>query len=208
MTGKPILDLEVGVHRTPFPCTDTLEEPSLILGKGCDPSLRKAGAAPVALGESKELGAVVHNPTLRYFYRVVNGTDTACNEVSTACIMHPMETALSKRLKERLKELGLSAREVSLRIGKSDAYVQNIIKGKSRRPGLVEANKLCDILQVDQSFFSDEYNDQDTPPPSNEKTRSDLVQFAAQLLEKLTDTDLRYYVASLERDVQRSKNKN
>lgn len=205
MSGKPRLDLQIVIDRASTALADTLEEGTLIECDGRDTGLGPRGRSTIQLGQGQKLGAVIHDATVRYFYRSVNGTDTACNAVTTAGIMRHMETEIGKRLKDRLDQLGLKARGVSLRIGRSDSYLQNIIVGKSSRPGLEEARKLCEILQVPSNFFEDSYDEQTSSTPNIEDARLSLIQFATGLLDKLSDADLKFYVASLERDVQRTK---
>lgn len=47
-----------------------------------------------------------------------------------------METALQKNLKQKLEEQGLSAIELERRTGLKHSAIQNIIYGRSKRPGI------------------------------------------------------------------------
>lgn len=64
-----------------------------------------------------------------------------------------MNITLAGRINERLITLGLTARAASLQAGLSDAFVTNILKGKSQNPRSDTLSKLAAVLQVSDGWL-------------------------------------------------------
>ncbi|NNU62454.1 helix-turn-helix domain-containing protein [Ochrobactrum soli] len=64
-----------------------------------------------------------------------------------------MMTSIAQRVQSRLKKLNLSMRKASLDAGLSDAFIRNIISGKSESPRGINLSKLAHTLQTTESWL-------------------------------------------------------
>ena len=64
-----------------------------------------------------------------------------------------MSTDLADRIDRRLKKVGLSARAASLKAGLSDAFVRNILQGKSQSPRAENFEALARVLKTTPSWL-------------------------------------------------------
>ena len=189
MTGKPTLDLEVGVHRTPLTGANTLEETALVLGKGCDPSLGKAGAAPVAFGERKELGTVIHEARIADIYphcQRISIRKTESAELRHIIRMDRYATLLTI-IAERRNALGLSERALCIKAGLTVDSVRTIRRGNSPKPETLAA--LAGVLGVSPSVLSDAaINSADNAPIEISDDANLDAQFK-DILSKMTNSE-------------------
>lgn len=189
MTGKPTLDLEVGVHRTPLTGANTLEETALVLGKGCDSSLGKASAAPVAFGERKELGTVVHDSRIADIYphcQRISIRKTESADLRHIIRMEKYETLLTI-IAERRSTLGLSERALCIKAGLKPDAVRTIRRGNAPKPETLAA--LANTLGVLPSVLSDAAVNVNENPSLEKQDDVNLdIQFR-DLLSKMTGSE-------------------
>lgn len=185
MIRKPQLHADVHINGASTAASDATEEPAVIGGQGCNASLTAPGCVSVGFGEGRELGAVVHPRTMRYAYRVVNGTDTAFKTVNRAGIIPHMEKSLADRIDQRLKELGLSSNAASVMAGRSRDFIRNIKRGLSQIPQGDNLLALAKVLQVPPEFFDPDYVKSGTTLPSSAGNR--LPELTERRLKAISD---------------------
>lgn len=64
-----------------------------------------------------------------------------------------MTNSIADRVQSRLKKLNLSMRKASLDAGLSDAFIRNIISGKSESPRGINLTKLARSLRTTESWL-------------------------------------------------------
>lgn len=67
-----------------------------------------------------------------------------------------MTATIAERVQSRLKKLNLSMRKASLDAGLSDAFIRNIISGKSESPRGINLTKLARVLNTTESWLLNE----------------------------------------------------
>lgn len=65
-----------------------------------------------------------------------------------------METSLQKRLKMRIDMMGTNALEVAKKAGLGDSFVRDILRGKSKNPGIDKLEKLAAALDTSVEWFT------------------------------------------------------
>lgn len=65
-----------------------------------------------------------------------------------------METSLQKRLKLRIDMMGTNAFEVAKKAGLGDSFVRDILRGKSKNPGIDKLEKLATALDTTVEWFT------------------------------------------------------
>lgn len=64
-----------------------------------------------------------------------------------------MTSTIADRVQSRLKKLDLSMRKASLDAGLSDAFIRNIMSGKSVSPRGINLTKLAGVLQTSETWL-------------------------------------------------------
>jgi transcriptional regulator with XRE-family HTH domain len=90
-----------------------------------------------------------------------------------------MSADLADRIDRRLKKVGMSARAASLEAGLSDAFVRNILKGKSQSPRAENFEALARVLRTTSTWLlkgegPEEPDVLREPLPSGDSTIEDL----------------------------------
>lgn len=65
-----------------------------------------------------------------------------------------METSLQKRLKIRMDLLGMNAFETAKKAGLGESFVRDILRGKSKNPGIDKLEKLAGALETTVDWFT------------------------------------------------------
>ncbi|MBA9071667.1 transcriptional regulator with XRE-family HTH domain [Methylobacterium sp. RAS18] len=87
------------------------------------------------------------------FTAPVNGKDTASVPATVRLLYRVTEQTLATRVQQRLDTLGKSARSASLEAKLSDAFVLNILNGKSKSPRAENLDKLATVLGTTSSWL-------------------------------------------------------
>ncbi len=66
-----------------------------------------------------------------------------------------MTNDIKDRIRQRLEKLNLSMRSASLEAGLSDAFIRNIVTGKSASPRGVNLTKLAQVLRTTEAWLQD-----------------------------------------------------
>lgn len=94
---------------------------------------------------------------------------------------------IRNRITELREKMGVAEYKMSLELGHSRNYIQNIATGKSK-PSIEEFLYICDYLQVTPSSFFDERN----PNPI-------LIQKAVDGMLHLSDKDILFVLSLIDR---------
>lgn len=76
-----------------------------------------------------------------------------------------METSLQKRLKMRMDMLGMNAFQTAKKAALGESFVRDILRGKSRNPGVDKLEKLAAALETTVDWFL--AGGEQVPPPGN-----------------------------------------
>lgn len=74
-----------------------------------------------------------------------------------------MANDISDRIRHRLEKLKLSMRSASLEAGLSDAFIRNIVTGKSASPRGINLTKLANVLRTTETWLQDGDGPEDAP---------------------------------------------
>ena len=105
-------------------------------------------------------------------------------------------TNIAQRVQSRLKKLDLSMRKASLEAGLSDAFIRNIISGKSESPRGINLSKLAQTLQTTESWLLTGDGPEDAEAPENKHYSQEDKDFIA-LWKEASDEDRQVILALL-----------
>lgn len=194
MIGKPSLDLEVGVHRTPLSGADALEEDALVLSQGGNARLRQARHLAVSFGESEELGAVIHESDIADISphrQRISIRKTLSAEMRHIIRMEKYATLLSIIAERRLALGDLSERALCEQAGIKPDAVRTIRRGNAPKPDTLV--KLAAALRLPPSTLLDAAAN--VAPPhrengqDNTSREQDLDQEFIQMLGQMTASE-------------------
>lgn len=100
---------------------------------------------------------------MRYKYRTVNGIYIAKKVCRMRLIYLTMADDIKDRIRQRLEKLELSMRSASLNAGLSDAFIRNIITGKSASPRGINLTKLAHVLKTTETWLQNGNGPADAP---------------------------------------------